>query len=276
MGLNLRNHLIKRLNTRQAQELAKSKLAFKELLAKNGIFTPRTYGVITHITDIEGIDEIPVDFVVKPDKGHGGNGILLLRRERDYWLTPGNHVYRLRDLKRHIEMILDGQFSDAAENDSCLIEERIYPSQALTFDKLVGLPDIRVVCHGARAIAAMIRYPTVHSSGRANLSVGALGIGLDLRTGTVTGLYEKEDRVFHPLIAYHIPHGYQVPNWQAIIATAERAAALSGLGFSGVDVILDAYNRVLVLEINGYPGLEIQNVTRTSLRENFKTPLASH
>lgn len=272
MGMNLRNHLITRLNGRQEQELAKSKLRFKALLSQHGILTPRTYGVIKRITDLEGIEEIPIDFVVKPDKGHGGNGILLLRRENDYWLTPNNHVYRLRDLKRHIEMILDGQFSDAAENDLCLIEERIYPSPALTFDKLVGLPDVRVVCHNHAAVLAMIRYPTPRSSGKANLTAGAYGIGLDLETGRVQGLFEKQNRVFHPLIALHIPKEFAVPRWQEVVATAERASRLSGLGFSGVDIIIDDKGRILVLEINGFPGLEIQNVDRRSLRDGWDGP----
>jgi hypothetical protein len=56
-----------------------------------------------------------------------------------------------------------------------------------------------------------------------------------------------------------------MPNWDSIVATAVAAAAASGLGYTGVDVVLAEGNTPMVLEVNVRPGLGIQNATGDGL-----------
>ena len=62
-----------------------------------------------------------------------------------------------------------------------------------------------------------------------------------------------------------IPKGFRVPRWPDIWKMSEVVSKLSGMGFIGIDLVLDQENKILVLEINGYPGLEIQNVSHESM-----------
>jgi hypothetical protein len=53
--------------------------------------------------------------------------------------------------------------------------------------------------------------------------------------------------------------------WHDVVAAARRCSAATGLGYVGVDLVIDAVCGVQVLECNAYPGLEIQNVNAAGL-----------
>ena len=57
-----------------------------------------------------------------------------------------------------------------------------------------------------------------------------------------------------------------VPAWPDVLRLAVRAADAVGLGFLGVDVVLDKRHGPLVLELNARPGLGIQLANRRGLR----------
>ena len=59
--------------------------------------------------------------------------------------------------------------------------------------------------------------------------------------------------------------GRTVPEWGTIVEIAEAVGAPTGLGYLGVDVVVDADLGPVVLEVNSHPGLEIQNVHRVGL-----------
>lgn len=271
LGMNLRNYVITDLNSKTSLHLAKDKASFKHLLEKNGIPTTRTYYEIRDFSDVRLIPQFPEEFVVKPSGGLGGNGIILLKKKDNFFYNPSGDKYSLNDIKRHIRKILDGDFSGYREKDLAIIEERIYPSQKLQFKNAVGLPDIRIFCHNFEPIMAMMRYPTFKSKGRSNLAAGALGIGIDLEKGTISFIHSKKAKTEFLPEDLAIPLSFIMPKWEEMKIIAKRSSALLKLKFSGVDLCLDSNDRILVLEINGRPGLEIQNINENSLLKLIKT-----
>ncbi|MBI2830599.1 MAG: ATP-grasp domain-containing protein [Chloroflexi bacterium] len=258
------------LNSDEALRLAKDKVRFKHVLQENGIPTPHTYHEIHDFSDIRLIEQFPEEFVVKPAKGSGGNGIVLLKRDREFFVDPSGDYYSANDIKRHIRSILDGDFSGYMEYDIALIEERIYPSKELQFKDAVGLSDIRIICYDFVPVMAMLRYPTVQSHGRSNLHQGALGFGISLDSGAITYVHSKKEGKEFALSDLNIPLSFVMPKWQEMKSVARESSELANLRLSGVDIILNSEDAVMVLEINGRPGLEIQNMNENSLLEFVK------
>jgi hypothetical protein len=265
LGLNLRNFLVRDLNSEASLRLAKDKVSFKRLLEKHGILTSRTYHEIHDFSDVGLIRSFPDEFVVKPSRGLGGNGIILLKKEGNIFSNPSGDKYSLPDVKRHIRKILDGDFSGYKEQDMALIEEHIHPSEKLRFKNSIGLPDIRIFCYNFEPTMAMMRYPTLKSKGRSNLAAGAIGIGIDLETGGFTYIHSKKEKKEYLPEEIGIPQSFVMPKWEEMKMIARKSSKLSQLKLSGVDIILDSEDRAVVLEINGRPGLEIQNINENSL-----------
>jgi glutathione synthase/RimK-type ligase-like ATP-grasp enzyme len=52
--------------------------------------------------------------------------------------------------------------------------------------------------------------------------------------------------------------GVEVPHWQDVLALSRRVAEATGLGYLGVDIVVDAEPGPMLLEANARPGLAIQ------------------
>ena len=52
--------------------------------------------------------------------------------------------------------------------------------------------------------------------------------------------------------------GVQLPNWDGFMKLAAGCYELCGLGYIGVDMVLDQDKGPLILELNARPGLNIQ------------------
>ena len=101
------------------------------------------------------------------------------------------------------------------------------------------------------------------------LHQGAVGIAIDLQSGLTTSaslngvLIETHPDTGRKLI------GYQVPFWKKIIKIARHTSHAIPLGYIGVDLCIDQEIGPLVLEVNGRPGIEIQNVQQKGLRDDL-------
>ncbi|MBI2934260.1 MAG: hypothetical protein HYY29_01695 [Chloroflexi bacterium] len=272
MGMNFRNFLIRNINSPQSLALAKDKIKFKEVLEANSIPTPPVYHVIHDFTDMKLVKAFPDEFVLKPASSSGGKGIVLLHREGDYFVNPAGEIYPERKVKEHIREILDGDFSGTHHGDVAIIQKRVYCSGRLQFKMAAGLPDIRLICFENEPIMAMMRYATVKSKGRSNLAAGGLGISLDIGTGAVRHIISKKERKEYTIEELEIPPEFTMPKWDDMKQLARKASELSGLRLSGVDLVMDVDDNVLVMEINGRPGLEIQNVNELSLQTYLENP----
>jgi hypothetical protein len=59
--------------------------------------------------------------------------------------------------------------------------------------------------------------------------------------------------------------GVQILNWTKLLHIASQCSALIGLGYIGLDLVLDKEKGPLMLELNARPGLNIQIANRAGL-----------
>ena len=121
-----------------------------------------------------------------------------------------------------------------------------------------GVPDIRIIVLMGYPVMAMLRLPTRQSGGKANLHQGAIGVGVDLATGlTLRGTWLNSFISKHPDTTNAVD-GVQLPYWDGFMKLAAGCYELCGLGYIGVDMVLDQDKGPLILELNARPGLNIQ------------------
>lgn len=271
VGINQRNlGLVKPHNPRKFFPLAGDKVLAKEILEANHIPVPQTYTVISELWEIESkITEIgnQKSVVIKPANGSGGGGILILfQKEKGIWSTHSGEVYSKSKLKHHIASILFGVYS-IGDKDRAIVEYCLSPHRFLTniYDK--GIPDLRIILLNNRPLMAMLRVPTDKSDGKANLHQGAMGIGIDMETGTLThGFYKGKYVDAHPDSGHYF-NGTVIPYWSKTLRMSKDVAKLFPLKYLGVDIIYDQSMGPIVIEVNSRPGLQIQNINKRGLTE---------
>lgn len=275
LGINERNaNYIMPCNPRRLYPLVDDKLKTKQLAIDAGIAVPELYAVVGTQHDAEDVESIvaPYDeFVIKPANGSQGDGILVVTsRNGNRFGTAGGRLLESVALTHQISNILSGQYSLGGVPDKAFIEYRV--KNAETFDKLActGVPDIRVIAYRGVPVMSMLRLPTMLSGGKANLHQGAVGCGIDMATGTtLNGVLENSPVADHPDTGYRIA-GLALPGWRGILELAARCADLTGLGYLGVDIVLDRSHGPLVLELNARPGLNIQIANALGLNHRLK------
>jgi predicted ATP-grasp superfamily ATP-dependent carboligase len=65
----------------------------------------------------------------------------------------------------------------------------------------------------------------------------------------------------------------QVPHWDNILDLAARCVEMTGLGYLGVDIVLDRNFGPMLLELNARPGLAIQVANQSGLRHRLAIAL---
>ena len=111
----------------------------------------------------------------------------------------------------------------------------------------------------------MLRLPTKTSKGRANLHQGAVGVGINLKTGqTFGGVRHNRLSDIHPDTGTNI-HSLVIPQWSNMLTMAMKISDAIGLQYVGVDIVLDSELGPVVLELNARPGLSIQIANRAGL-----------
>lgn len=292
LGLNSRNHLYtSQYNPRKNKRIADSKLETKERLKKAGIRTPKSYAVIRNTDELEKYDfmSLPEDFVIKPDNGLGGQGIMVVEKQGVYageWVTAQGEIVTTEDLKLHVADILAGQYAMDDLPDTAYIEERVRVHPIFAKYSYHGTPDIRVVVFNGVPIMSYVRYPTEESGGRANLFQGAAAVGIDIATGITTyGVHHAKQVEFLPNSRRKL-RGIEIPQWDQILETAIEAAKAIGLGYMASDIVLQTISSnkkseirnesgleaavPMILEVNAQPGLKIQIANKVGLRERLE------
>lgn len=276
LGINARNcRYILRHNPRHLYPLVDDKLATKRLAIAAGLPVPELYGVITSHHDVRRLPELVAghrDFVIKPAHGSGGDGILVVSaRVRDgsaYRLVDGT-IMDGDDIGHHLSNMLSGQYSLGGHRDIALIEYCVKFDPIFSECAYRGIPDIRVIVFRGYPVMAMLRLPTRRSHGKANLHQGAVGAGLDLATGkTICAVIGNSVVTEHPDTGAVIA-GRQIPRWEYLLDFAARCHELTGLGYLGVDIVLDRDLGPMLLELNVRPGLNIQIANRCGLGDRL-------
>lgn len=274
LGMNARNFIyIKRYNHAQARQAVDDKIKTKSLLFAHGIATASLIAEFPDRRAVKQYDwQLPAEgFAVKPARGYGGEGILAFQGwQGEYGTTLSGKRYTRHDFETHLLDILDGIYSLQHFPDRAYLEELIMPNAFFRSFAPLGLPDIRIIVFHRIPVMAMMRLPTLKSEGKANLHQGAIGIGIDIRTGIAfhaTAMGQPISRIpgtNRPVTDIHIPE------WERILLIAAATQAASGLGFAGVDIVIDERRGPLVLEVNARPGLSIQLVNQASLRTRLE------
>lgn len=273
LGLNERNaDYIMRLNPRRFYPRVDDKVLTKTLALEAGMAVPDLYGVISHQADVRKFAAIVAEqesFVVKPAQGSGGDGILVVTgrsaRKRDSFRLSSGLLISEGEIQHHISNIVGGQYSLSGNRDAALIEYCVHFDPIFANVSYQGVPDIRVIVYRGYPAMAMVRLPTRASDGKANLHQGAVGAGVDLSTGlTLAGVLNNHRTEDHPDTGA-IVAGLQIPEWDFILESSARGYEVTGLGYLGVDMVIDADLGPLILEMNARPGLNIQIANGTGL-----------
>lgn len=281
LGINRRNaEYTLKYNPRDRYPLVDDKLQTKKLALKAGIAVPELYGIIETEYQVRQFPEViePYDeFALKPSRGSGGNGILVIAgRSKDMYRKVDGLLLTREEVGYHLSNVISGIYSLGGQPDKALIEYRVQFDPVFETISYQGVPDIRVIVFLGVPIMSMVRLPTRTSGGKANLHQGAIGAGIDIATGTTLKAVWRNTIISeHPDTGNPVT-GVKIPNWEKLLKIAAQCNALTGLGYIGVDLVLDKDKGPLILEMNARPGLSIQIANRSGLLPRLKLVEAHH
>ncbi len=270
LGLNDRNaNYILPINPRRLYPLVDDKLKTKRLAEAQGLSVPELYGVIEFagaVKELAGIVAPHDQFVIKPAEGSGGDGIVVINgRVQDRFRKASGDLMDLAQLEFHVQNALSGIYSLGGQPDKVLIEYCVQFDPVFERISYQGVPDVRIIVFHGVPVMAMVRLPTRMSGGRANLHQGAIGAGVDMGSGnTLTAVWRNDIVAEHPDTNQPVS-GVAIPHWERILEIAAGTYELTGLGYQGVDIVLDRDKGPLILELNARPGLNIQIANRAGL-----------
>ncbi|MHA7871330.1 MAG: alpha-L-glutamate ligase-like protein [Hyphococcus sp.] len=271
IGINERNiRYVHALNPRRGLVTVDDKYVTKLLAQDFHIPTPELYGVVKNARDMKKLDGM-IDrhdgFVVKPAQGSQGKGIIVVDVPlKGGWRLASGRRITPDQLHFQINNMLSGMYSLGGQPDKALIEYRVKFDDVFGKISFKGVPDIRVIVLKGIPVFSMLRLPTAASDGKANLHRGGVGVGVDIASGETRRAMQHDALIdIHPDTAHPL-EGVQTPYWDDILLMAARSYDMTGLGYIGVDVVLDRERGPLLLELNARPGISIQIANRRGLR----------
>lgn len=261
-------------NPRKNYPLVDDKIQTKDLAEEAGIPTPPVYEVVEFPSQtIDFADRMKQydEFVVKPAKGSGGGGIIVIngRTDKGFRRASGK-IMPYDDMRYHLTNILSGLYSLGGQTDKAIVQYRVHPDAFFAQMTTGGVPDIRVIVYRGVPIMGMLRLPTRESDGKANLHAGGIGVGVAIKDGQTThGVYRGEPITSHPDTQASIT-GRFIPSWDAILLMSSRFYGITGLGYLGVDIVIDRDKGPMMLEVNARPGIAIQVANQCGLKERLR------
>ncbi len=274
--MNRRNlEYIQQENPRAFYGRADDKVTAKKRLEAAGLPTPETLHVVARRDEIDGVlDQLIArgeGFAIKPGRGFGGSGVLVVRRSGDHYARPGGSVVDRETLKLHITSILAGMFSLDHIDDVALIEALVHETPELArVHGDAGVSDLRLIVHRGRVVMGMLRMACLSSGGTANLHQGGLGLGIDLTSGRTTHAIQHDHPITHHPDTQLPLHDLAVPAFERAVEIAAPLNDVFEMNYLGVDIVFDVERGPLVLEVNVRPGLAIQLANREGLRERLE------
>jgi alpha-L-glutamate ligase-like protein len=263
LGMNRRNAAcILDHNPRANFPLVDDKMRLHRLCRDIGVPTPDVFAEVTSYSMLRRLAALlgeRGDFVLKPNRGSAGRGVLVVVvGDANGFRRHNGDLLRLDELKQHVSDILSGMYSLGGQPDSAIVQQRVRLHPAFAAVTYKGIPDVRVILYRDQPAMAMLRLPTKQSGGRANLHQGGIGVGVELETGLTHHAVQRDRSVErHPDTGRAVV-GLRVPFWDEVLTMSRRVSEAVGLGYVGVDIVLDAARGPMLLEANARPGLAIQ------------------
>jgi len=274
IGMNHRNVVcIARNNPRRLYPRVDNKLLTKKIAIEAGIAVPNLIGVVKtqgHVRELKEFLRDDQSFVIKPAKGSGGKGILVIvGRDGEHYLKASGERVTHQDLCKHVSSTLSGLFSLGGKNDVAMIEELVDFDSVFDGYSHEGVPDIRIILYKGYPVMAMTRLSTKDSDGKANLHQGAVGLGIDIGTGKALKAVQHGQIITHHPDTGKDLRKFFVPKWVDFLNLASQCYEVTELGYLGADIVLDAKKGPLVLELNARPGLAIQMANGIGMQTRF-------
>lgn len=270
VGINARNlDYIFASNKRKFYPVADSKLITKQLAESVGVSVPKLYDVVEFQHDCKHFEKKVTaypSFVVKPDHGSGGGGILVIKEKVfSGFRKASGEIEEAQSIRFHLQNILSGMFSLGGQPDVAVIEQIVAFDPVFEMIAYQGVPDIRIIVREGKALMAMLRLPTKASDGKANLHVGGIGAGIDMERGITTYAVQHNRYIERHPETGHLLKDHIIPYWKDMLNIAVKMQKASQLGYVGVDIVLDKNEGPMVLEINARPGISIQVANQCGL-----------
>ncbi len=293
LGMNQRNtSCILDLNPRNRFPIVDGKRQMQDLCLTIDVPTPEIFAVIAAHSSLRHLPRLLAgrrDFVIKPNRGTAGRGVVVIVDKEprsqaqpgseagaspaglgnDVWRRHNGERLELSDLAQHVSDIISGLFSLGGVDDEALIQQRVVSDPVLDGISFQGVADVRVIVYKMKPVMAMLRLPTRLSGGRANLHQGAIGVGVNLKSGiTQRAVLCNRVTCCHPDTGASVV-GIQVPQWPKILDMAQKVSQAVAMGYLGVDIVLDRTQGPLLMEANARPGLAIQIANGAGLLPHF-------
>lgn len=275
LGMNSRNSdFISKYNARSKYPLVDDKILTRDLAETAMIPTPPIYEIVEFPSQtLEFAERMRAhdEFVIKPAKGSGGGGIIVIGGRTDHGFKRANgKIMSFEDMRYHLTNTLSGLYSLGGQTDRAIVQYRVHPDPFFSQMTTGGVPDVRVIVFQGVPVMGMLRLPTRESDGKANLHAGGIGVGVSVRTGETThGVYRGAPITKHPDTQVDI-NGRIIPGWEAILEMASRFYGITGLGYLGVDVVIDRDKGPMMLEVNARPGIAIQVANQKGLKHRLR------
>ena len=274
LGMNARNFTyVSRGVGKKTRQSIDQKLLTKRTLRRAGLPVVHTYGIISSFHKLNDFDwgSLPKSFVVKPNLGLGGRGIMVVFGKKkgsdSTWIKADKERIDIDDLRTHIGNIIEGNYSLGSQPDKAFFEERVKIHPDLKPYAYRGVPDVRIIVYNSVPVMAMLRLPTRKSQGKANLEQGAVGTGIDMATGKTTFAITGKGKITDTIPNSRVKiSGIQIPDWHNVLKLAVQAQQVFGIKYTGVDIAIDKDEGPKILELNVRPGLSIQIANLAPLR----------
>src|SRR5262249_45840061 len=158
---------------------------------------------------------------------------------------------------QHASSIISGMYSLAGQPDAVLVQQRVIPDPLFEKISYQGTPDIRVIVYKGVPVMAILRLPSKQSGGRTNLHQAAIGAGVDVATGFPPRAVPNNRATERDPDPVNSIVGVQVLYGPRVLDMARRVSGAVGLGYIGVDIVLEPRFGPLLLEANARPVLAI-------------------
>ena len=215
-------------NPRALFPLVDDKLRMAEACHRIAVPTPVVYAAIEFHSQLRHLPEILAelpDFVIKPNRGSAGRGVLVLAgRDKNDFIRHNGERIGLDLLRQHLSDILSGMYSLGGRPDKAILQYRVRLHPSFEPISYKGIPDVRVIIYRGEPAMAMLRLPTKESGGRANLHQGGIGAGVDLDSGRTHHAVQHNRFVStHPDTNVSVV-GREVPFWGDVLEMSRRVA----------------------------------------------------
>ena len=275
LGMNRRNvEMIAAKNPRRLYPLVDDKLKTKKVAQSAGIAVPTLLGVVSQERAVKNLPqtlEAHRQFVIKPANGSGGKGILVVtHHDGDSYVKASGDSISMEAIQRHVSNTLSGMYSLAGRADVAMIEALVEFDPIFDDYSYEGVPDIRLIVYMGFPVMAMVRLATHESDGKANLHQGAVGVGIDIASGQPLRAVQHGRPVTHHPDTKHRLSDVKIPHWQRMLKLGAACYDVTGMGYLGVDIVLDQKLGPLIIELNARPGLAIQVANGCGLIPRFE------